>query len=142
MANERVLKARIQNKYETLENWNALARGNFIPLKGELCFAMDKDNSYGYYKVGDGETDFVDLPWLINQGDWNEYHKNTPGYIKNRPMYTEIPEDSEPILEIGYKNQDGLSESRIIFNSVVLSCKGQEIDRTNVNNGWKFNVKI
>lgn len=142
MAEERVLKARLQNKYETLENWNALTRGNFIPLKGELCFAMDKDNSYGYYKVGDGETDFVDLPWLINQSDWNEYHKKTPGYIKNRPMYTEIPDDSEPILEIGYKNQDGLSESSIIFNSVVLSCTGPDIDRTNIGTAWKVYAKV
>ena len=35
------LKTRIQNKYKTLNEWNAFAAGDFIPLKGEVCYAID-----------------------------------------------------------------------------------------------------
>ena len=142
MANERVLKARLQNKYETLENWNALVRGNFIPLKGELCFAMDKDKAYGYYKVGDGTTDFVDLPWLLNQGDWNENNKTVPGYVKNRPMYTELPKDTEAILEIGYVSGDGISEAMIVDGTTGIMCEGREFGREDIGKAWEFDLQI
>ena len=142
MATEKVLKARLQNKYETLENWNALPRGSFIPLKGELCLASDKDNAYGYYKVGDGETDFVDLPWLLNQGNWNENDKNTPGYVKNRPMYTEIPEDAEAILEIGYESGDGISEAVIVEGTTTIVGEGGEFTREDISKAWEFKVNI
>ena len=142
MATEKVLKARLQNKYETLENWNALPRGSFIPLKGELCLASDKDNAYGYYKVGDGETDFVDLPWLLNQGNWNENDKNTPGYVKNRPMYTEIPEDAEAILEIGYKSGDEISEAAIVEGTTAIMGEGREFTREDASKAWEFKVNI
>lgn len=142
MATEKVLKARLQNKYETLENWNALPRGSFIPLKGELCLASDKDNAYGYYKVGDGETDFVDLPWLLNQSNWNENDKNTPGYVKNRPMYTEIPEDAEAILEIGYESGDGISEAMIVEGTTAIMGEGREFTREDVSKAWEFKVNI
>ena len=84
MSNEVKLKARIQNKYDTLENWNKLIKGDFIPLKGEVCYAID--NNKLYQKVGDGKTDFLDLSWLLNQGDWNEENEFSPEYIKNKPM--------------------------------------------------------
>lgn len=93
------LKARIQNKYETLENWNKLTReDNFIPLKGEVCYGID--NNILYQKVGNGETNFVDLPWLLNQGDWNEPNENSPSYIKNKIGYRKF--DTEKSLMYSY----------------------------------------
>ena len=79
------LKARIQNKYKTLAGWNELTAGQFVPLKGEVCYAID--NNTLYQKIGDGTTDFVDLPWLINQADHEENDVNSPAYIKNRLAY-------------------------------------------------------
>ena len=79
------LKARIQNKYNTLEEWNKLTKGEFIPLKGEACYAID--NNMLYQKIGDGQTDFTDLVWLVNQADWNESNENAPSYIKNKMGY-------------------------------------------------------
>lgn len=92
---EITLKARIQNKYDSLKNWNNFIRGEFIPLAGEVCYALE-DNML-YQKIGDGVTDFVDLPWLTNQGDWNENNQLSPSYIKNRigGYYQELDEEQE-----------------------------------------------
>ena len=91
------LKARIQNKYETLEDWNNTP-DSFIPLKGEACYALD--NNLLYLKVGDGETKFNDLPWMLNQGDWNESNENSPSYIKNKLGYRKF--DTEKSLLYSY----------------------------------------
>jgi hypothetical protein len=47
--------------------------------------------------MGDGKTDFQDLPWLTNQGDWDEYDENSPGYIKNRIAY-KFPQDTQDTI--------------------------------------------
>ena len=54
------LKTRIQNKYKTLDEWNSLVKGEFIPLKGEICYAT-VNNDTVYQKIGDGITDFTEL---------------------------------------------------------------------------------
>lgn len=77
------LKARIQNKYETLKEWNKFVEGDFIPLKGEVCYGIDQGKLY--QKIGDGETDFVNLPWILNQSDWSEYDYTSPQFIHGRP---------------------------------------------------------
>lgn len=92
------LKARLQNKYETLDEWNKLVKGEFIPLKGEVCYGID--NNILYQKLGDGETDFTDLPWLLNQGDWNESNENSPTFIKNKIGYRKF--DTEKSLMYSY----------------------------------------
>ena len=93
------LKARIQNKYKRLAEWSTIQEGFFIPLKGEVCYGVQDDLLY--QKIGDGFTDFVHLPWLINQSDNEENDETSPSYIKNRlayPEYTEIPEDEQILL--------------------------------------------
>lgn len=77
------LKARIQNKYETLAEWSKLVEGEFIPLKGEVCYGIEQGKLY--QKIGDGETDFINLPWLLNQSDWSEYDYTSPQFIHGRP---------------------------------------------------------
>lgn len=88
MSNAIRLKAHIQNKYNSLEEWNKITPGQVVPLKGEVFYGIDTNNSILYQKIGDGLTDFVDLPWLLNQSDWNEEDRNSPTFIKNKPFYS------------------------------------------------------
>ena len=74
------LKTRIQNKYKTLDEWNSLVKGEFIPLKGEICYAT-VNNDTVYQKIGDGITDFTELEWLNSVGvdvvnTFNDLSKN------------------------------------------------------------------
>lgn len=74
------LKTRIQNKYKTLDEWNSLSKGEFIPLKGEICYAT-VNNDTVYQKIGDGITDFTELEWLNSVGvdvvnTFNDLSKN------------------------------------------------------------------
>ena len=59
------LKTRIQNKYKTLAEWDAIAEGTFTPLFGEVCYAVE--NGMLLQKIGDGTTDFTKLEWLFCQ---------------------------------------------------------------------------
>lgn len=63
------LKTRIQLKYDTLANWNAVAN-TFIPKKGEICFVeIPTGNGTAttaptvLFKVGNGETTWGALKW-------------------------------------------------------------------------------
>lgn len=132
------LKARLQNKYETLEEWNQLVKGEFTPLKGEICYGIDKDVLY--QKIGDGITDFVDLPWLLNQSDWLENDKTSPTYIQNRIAYTEVVE-GDPILEIKYVNNDGISQPIVVSDNVGIICEGREFSSEDIGKLWSFNLK-
>lgn len=65
----KTLKTRIQLKYDTLANWNAVA-GTFVPNKGEVCFVEiptgDKTITTAptvLFKVGDGATTWGALKW-------------------------------------------------------------------------------
>ena len=61
MANANV-KTRIKHKHDTAANW-ALAT-NFIPLPGELIiYDADSTNTVPRFKVGDGTTTVVNLPF-------------------------------------------------------------------------------
>jgi hypothetical protein len=80
-----------------------LAEGEFIPLLGEVCYAVDNDILY--QKIGDGVTDFTKLPWLNNitpQPDHDENDETSLSYIKNRLAYTKIEEILPENQEIGY----------------------------------------
>ena len=65
----KTLKTRIQLKYDTLANWNAVA-DTFVPNKGEVCFVEipTGDNTATtaptvLFKVGDGATAWGALKW-------------------------------------------------------------------------------
>lgn len=90
------LKTRIQNKYKTLNEWNTLAAGDFIPLKGEVCYAVD--GNMVFQKIGDGVTDFTELEWLLSpsvQSDHAENDEQSFAYIKNRLAYDTLVSVSE-----------------------------------------------
>ncbi len=60
---EKILKARVQMKTDTEENW--LKATNFIPKNGEIIiYAIDATHSYQRVKVGDGTTLVNSLPFI------------------------------------------------------------------------------
>jgi hypothetical protein len=65
MSDSKTLKARIIHKHETEADWNKAT--NFIPLLGELII-YDRDTNYTYerFKIGDGITNVINLPFLSN----------------------------------------------------------------------------
>ncbi len=127
---ETILRARIQNKYETKENWDQLKYGDFIPLKGELCFTTI--NNQLYTKIGDGSTDFIELPWLINQPDWYETDKNSPSYIKNK--ICDIT--SENINELFYNISTHNDNESVEWNSFISDSDIENYPEMNKYKNW------
>ena len=119
------LKTRIQNKYKPLNEWNTLAKGEFIPLLGEVCYAVEDGTLY--QKIGDGVTDFTELEWLYSpaiQSDHEENDETSAAYIKNRLAYTyqrEIPEDEQ---SLGYFDEWTEGDSQFGWQVVSLEEAG------------------
>lgn len=56
------IKARVQHKHDTEENWNKAV--NFIPFDGEqILYDPDANHPYTRIKFGDGITTVVNLPF-------------------------------------------------------------------------------
>ena len=64
MANEKQIKARLQQKHDIEANWNLAT--NFVPKQGELI-VYDPDENYNYsrVKIGDGISTANELPFII-----------------------------------------------------------------------------
>ena len=63
MANEKVIKTRIQLKNDTETNWNKAI--NFIPKQGEIIiYSADGSHPFSRLKVGDGNTTVTTLPFI------------------------------------------------------------------------------
>ncbi len=63
------IKTRIQLKSDTEANWNKAApkegSNGFVPLAGELIvYNADATHPFSRLKVGDGQTNVVDLPFI------------------------------------------------------------------------------
>ena len=63
------IKTRIQLKSDTEANWNKAGPKDgstgFVPLRGELIvYTADATHPFSRLKVGDGETNVVDLPFI------------------------------------------------------------------------------
>ena len=66
MAKE-TIKARIQLKNDTEENWNKAI--NFVPLQGEIIiYSADNSHPFSRIKVGDGITTVIKLPFVNADG--------------------------------------------------------------------------
>ena len=57
---ETIINARVQQKIDTLANWNKAV--NFIPKKGEIIIFSD----IGQFKVGDGTTVLANLSYFFD----------------------------------------------------------------------------
>jgi hypothetical protein len=63
MANEKVIKTRIQLKNDTETNWDKAI--NFIPKYGEIIiYSADNSHPFSRLKVGDGSTTVTSLPFI------------------------------------------------------------------------------
>ena len=63
------IKTRIQLKSDTEANWNKAGPKDgslgFIPLRGELIiYSADETHAFSRLKIGDGQTNIVDLPFV------------------------------------------------------------------------------
>ena len=85
---EKNLNTRIINKHDIEENW--LKAVNFIPIKGELIvYDIDADHAYERIKMGDGETNVSDLPFI---GDFDPITNDEIDAICGTTLYTEYDE--------------------------------------------------
>lgn len=81
---EKKFLTRIQHKYDTEANWEKAT--NFTPKKGELIiYDIDENYNYSRFKIGDGATSVVDLPFTDVPSDWSQTNETAPDFIKNKP---------------------------------------------------------
>ena len=93
MAN--TVKARIQLKYDTEENWSKAIR--FCPLKGEvIIYAIDDTHPFPRLKIGDGTTLVVDLPFLSDANENKNVQYHTAEYWNSQLNY--IPDQGQIIV--------------------------------------------
>ena len=64
---EKVINSRIQNKVDTEANWTTAGQNGFIPKNGEfIIYSKDTTHSYERFKIGDGTTTVVNLPFTLD----------------------------------------------------------------------------
>jgi hypothetical protein len=64
MAIKKFIDSRIINKHDIEANWNS--NPNFIPSQGEIIlYDIDENYSFERFKIGDGITDVINLPFVI-----------------------------------------------------------------------------
>lgn len=60
------LNLRIIHTHDTQEKWDQYI--DFVPQAGEvIVYDADKDILYERFKIGDGKTKLVDLPFTVNK---------------------------------------------------------------------------
>lgn len=62
---DKILHARIINIHDVEYNWNHAT--TFIPRSGEIVvYDVDQTHPYPRFKMGDGKTSVVDLPFTLD----------------------------------------------------------------------------
>ena len=93
------INTRIKNKHDTEEHWNSAT--NFVPLAGEIIvYDVDSNYSYPRFKVGDGTTTVVALPFT------DENYVKLP-QIGNMVTTSDTFVDGELITGVSGKSVDG-----------------------------------
>ncbi len=104
MANN-TIKARIQLKSDTEENWNKAI--HFIPLKGEvIIYFTDNTHPFPRLKVGDGTTPVIDLPFVTAEFSGSTVQVNTTNSWNEKTNY--IPDAGQIIV---YSDRELIDES-------------------------------
>lgn len=110
---EKTLKTRIQLKYDTLANWNAVA-STVVPKKGEICLVEvptgDSNATTAptvLFKVGDGTTAWGSLKWgsALAADVYAWAKKNKPDYndLENKPAIPTVGNGTITINQAGNK---------------------------------------
>ena len=64
MAIEKQMNSRIIHKHDIESNWNRAE--TFVPKQGEIIvYDIDTNNTVERFKVGDGKTTVIDLPFYL-----------------------------------------------------------------------------
>ena len=102
------INTRIKNKHDTEAHWNSAT--NFVPLAGEII-VYDADSSYSYprFKVGDGTTTVVALPFT------DENYAKLP-QIGNMVTTSDTFVDGELITGVSGKSVDG--SGRVVESAI------------------------
>lgn len=62
---EKHVQTRIIHRHDTEATWHSNTYKNIVPLKGELIiYDIDDNYSYERFKIGDGETTVISLPFV------------------------------------------------------------------------------
>lgn len=112
---EKRFNTRLVNKHDVEANW--LKATNFIPMQGEIiCYDVDENYSYERFKIGDGITNVNNLPFCVQQPDWNQTDEASPDYIFNKPV--EMTEDDmvDFLVEVGAINPIANGENVMYTN--------------------------
>lgn len=124
------LKTRIKHKNGTPDEWSQAT--NFSPLKGELVVYNDATNPR--MKIGDGETNVNDLPFINNAFDAITASKTTVS-VRNEDKYPGIDiygsSESDGIQK-GFQgsirlsmntDHDGYREIELVDSTHMKACK-------------------
>lgn len=134
-ADGKTIKARVQQKTDTLANW--MANDNII-LAGEQAFVVNDDGTPLNFKIGDGTKPFRDLPNWIDFSNAQRVSSVAPGVLPAGPAgetrymevtavgtYTYGGNTLATITEDGYKATFWWTGSAWISNGVV-KVKGDD----------------
>jgi hypothetical protein len=116
MSEKTLNNIRVINKHDLEENW--LKATGFTPKQGEIIvYDIDENYSYERMKIGDGVRNVNDLPFCIQQPDWNQTDEASPNYILNKPV--EMTEDDmvDLLVEVGAINPVANNENVMYTNS-------------------------
>lgn len=110
MADNKVLKTRIQMKNDTSENWAKAT--TFVPLKGELIVYNDNDGNAPRMKVGDGVTLLSGLPFITSSGGSFLFQPEEPEDAEEGTIWIDTDEESNTINYVSYDEQYRTEEQK------------------------------
>lgn len=142
---QNIVKARIQLKHDTEENWGKALR--FIPLQGQpIIYDADPDNGQPFprLKIGDGSTPVVDLPFFsANNSNNNDLIKiNTTNYWATQGLT--IPQQGTIIVYMNNQLENAIFRIKIgdgttylvdlpFIGNQILNSLNQHINNTVVH---------
>lgn len=110
MAENKVLKTRIQMKTDHSENWAKAT--TFVPLKGELIVYNDNDGSAPSIKVGDGTTLLSELPFVTSSGGSFLFQPEEPIAAEEGTIWIDTDEESNTINYVSYNDEQYRTEEQ------------------------------
>lgn len=114
------IKGKIVFKHQTEAEWHTSNNGGpvqYMPAFGEkVLYDPDEKYSYTRVKYGDGEHIVAELPFSVEQVDWEQEDPKQAGYIVNKP-----PIEGNEVGGLLQKNQGNANYS----NGVVFGANNQ-----------------
>lgn len=111
------LKGKIVFKHQTEAEWHTSNNGGpvqYMPAFGEkVLYDPDEKYSYTRVKYGDGEHIVAELPFSVEQVDWEQEDPKQAGYIANKP-----PIEGNEVGGLLQKNQGNVNYSKgVVFGA-------------------------